>query len=244
MKLLKILFLFFITTTILYAQNDITPDKALDILKAGNLRFVSGNPLHPNCDQVRKMETSINGEKPIATVLSCSDSRVPVDIIFDTGIGDIFSVRVAGNVSGTDEVGSIEYSVEHLKCNLLLVLGHTKCDFVSSVVNNESLKSHVTEVADYIKPSADKARKLFPNLSGSLLINETIKLNIYQSIENIFAKSELLRQRVKSGKLLIEAGIYDIESGNIEWLGKHPDQAKFIFKGASEQKAKGSTDSL
>ena len=112
------------------AASGISADEALRLLKEGNSRYVDGKPQHPRQDRARRALTAAQGQHPLAAVLTCSDSRVPAEIIFDQGIGDLFVVRVAGNVAATDEIGSIEYAVDHLATPLVVVLGHTQCGAV------------------------------------------------------------------------------------------------------------------
>ena len=115
------------------AASGISADEAMRVLKEGNARYVEGKLQHPHQDRARRALTAAQGQHPLATVLTCSDSRAPAEIIFDQGIGDIFVVRVAGNVAATDEIGSIEYAVDHLAVPLVVVLGHSQCGAVTAV---------------------------------------------------------------------------------------------------------------
>ncbi|MBI5865537.1 MAG: hypothetical protein HZB38_13725 [Planctomycetes bacterium] len=111
----------------------ITPDEAQQRLTDGNQRFSTGAATNPRCDEARRAETAEKGQNPFATVLTCSDSRVCAERIFDQGVGDVFTIRVAGNVSDTDEIGTIEYGVGHLHTPLLVVMGHSSCGAVGAV---------------------------------------------------------------------------------------------------------------
>lgn len=205
-------------------------DQALNLLKEGNDRFVSGSLKRPNQDQARRSLTASKGQQPFATVISCSDSRVPVEMLFDSGIGDIFIVRVAGNVADVDEIGTMEYGVDHLVTPLLVVLGHTRCGAVTAVVQGAELHGSLPLLVDNIKPAVEKARAANPGATGDALVNEAIKANVWQVIEDTLKKSEIVQKRVKGGDLKIVGALYDIETGKITWMGPHPDQDKLIAK--------------
>ncbi len=211
---------------------------SLDSLRLGNNRFASELPAHPNQSKGRRFETAIEGQKPFATVLSCSDSRVPAEIIFDCGIGDIFTVRVAGNVAGDDEIASIEFGVGNLHTPVLVVLGHTKCGAVTSAVNGDNIEGLMHGLIQKIIPAVNKAKKANPKLHGDDLIYEAIKSNVYQSISDILKQSEEVRNLVKTGKLQVIGAIYDIKTGNIEWLGNHPDESNLVKLTTTEEKSK------
>ena len=206
----------------------ISSDQALSQLKEGNERFVGGAAKHPNQNAERRKETATKGQKPIATILSCSDSRVPVEILFDSGIGDLFIVRVAGNVADVDEIGSIEYGVDHLGTPILLVLGHTRCGAVTAVVENAQVHGSIPELVANIEPAVARVKSANPNMGKDAMINEAIQENAWQSIEDVFVKSEAVRKRVREGNLKVIAAIYDIESGKVTWMGPHPKEKAMV----------------
>jgi carbonic anhydrase len=210
--------------------SDMTSDKAIALLAEGNARFVADTRDYPNQDQSRRTLTSTKGQHPFATVIACSDSRVPVETIFDRGIGDIFVIRVAGNVIDTDEAGSIEYGVDHLATPVLVVLGHTHCGAVTAVVNNAPLHGNIPALVDNIVPAALKARDDHPELKGGALVDEAVKYNIWQAISDLFRTSSVTAGRVKHGKLKVIGAMYDIATGQVSWLGAHPDQKKLLAK--------------
>jgi carbonic anhydrase len=209
------------------AQN-ITPVEALAKLKEGNERFVTGKSLHDNADEARRADTVKNGQHPFVTVLGCSDSRVPIEVLFDQGIGDVFVVRVAGNVADTDEVGSVEYGVEHLGSPLLVVLGHTQCGAVTAVVTNAKVEGSIPRLIDNIRPAVLRAHRNNPKLKGKELIPAAVDSNVWQSIEDVFHRSAIVRELAAEGKLMVIGAVYDLESGRINWLGEHPDQEKLV----------------
>ncbi len=210
------------------AQSPATPDQALAQLKDGNLRYVRGVSMHPRQDQIRRTETVKNGQHPLATVVGCSDSREPLEIIFDQGVGDLFVVRVAGNVGGTDEVASIEYGTEHLSTPIVLVLGHTKCGAVTATVQKAAVEGSIPALINQIAPAVDQARAADPKATGDALVEKAIRANVHKTMADLFQKSQIVRHLVAEGKLKVVGGVYDLDSASIEWLGEHPDQAKFL----------------
>jgi carbonic anhydrase/ABC-type transporter Mla subunit MlaD len=205
-----------------------SPDEALATLKEGNARFAAGQSAHPRADSSRIVDTAQNGQHPSATVLTCSDSRVPVEHVFDQGIGDVFVIRVAGNVCDTDEIGSIEYGVDHLGTPLLVVLGHTKCGAVTAVTTNAVLHGNIPPLVDNIGPAVAKARAANPTLQGEALVPEAIKANCWQAIDDLFKSSPATRDKVKSGAVKVVAAVYDVANGRVEWLGAHPEQGRLL----------------
>lgn len=206
----------------------ISGDDALAKLKEGNARFSGGTVAHPNCDPARRSLTAAQGQAPFVTILSCSDSRVPVELLFDTGIGDVFVVRVAGNVADTDEIGSMEYGVDHLGTPLLVVLGHTKCGAVTATVQEAQVEGHIPSLIGKIEPAVEKAKADHPSLGRDALVEEAIKANVWQAIEDTLSQSEIIRKRAIAGKVKVVGALYDIEKGTVNFLGPHPDQAKIL----------------
>lgn len=198
------------------AQNT---DEALKLLKEGNARFVAMRMQHPNVSAERRVDTAVIGQKPFATILACSDSRVPVEAIFDRGIGDIFIVRVAGNIATDPSViGSIEYAAEHLNSPLLVVMGHTECGAVKAAISGPPLEGDIRVIQKMIEVVAAKVKKNHPALFGDGLMSAVVKENVLQTIEDILSKSEKIKRMVKEGKLKILPAVYDLKTGVVEWL--------------------------
>jgi len=218
----------------------ISADEALRILKAGNARYVEGKLQHPHQDRVRRALTAAQGQHPLATILTCSDSRTPPEIIFDQGIGDIFVVRVAGNVAATDEIGSIEYAVDHLAVPLVMVLGHSQCGAVSAVVDNAKLPPNIASLVAPIKPAVDKAREANPDAAKDVLLKAAITNNVWQAIEDMLRQSPIIREKARDNQVQVVGALYDLDSGQVQWLGPHPGQAKLVGakKGAAGKSGK------
>jgi carbonic anhydrase len=204
-----------------------TADQALATLRQGNERFASGQPTYPHESLMRRAEVAA-GQHPIATVISCSDSRVPPELLFDEGLGDLFIVRVIGNIGGADETGSAEYGVEHLGTPLLVVLGHTGCGAVTAAVNHLEVRGSIPPLLAHIQPAVQTARKAHPALRGNDLVPAAVEANVFHSMQELFARSEIIRAKVRSDKLKVVGAIYDLKSGQVNWLGAHPRQAALL----------------
>ena len=209
-------------------EQSVSANSALSMLQQGNERFVDGTMLHPNAGCERREETSTGGQHPFVTVLACSDSRVPVEMVFDQGIGDVFVVRVAGNVADTDEIGSIEYGAGHLKTPLVVVMGHTQCGAVTAVCTNAEVGGSIPLLVDNIVPAVTSARAAHPDASDTALVPFAIEENVWHSIEQLLENSSEVRELVHAGSCMVVGAVYDINSGTIHWLGPHPKQADFI----------------
>lgn len=220
------------------------PDKVLKMMQQGNDRFVAEKPLHPHLDKSRLTLAGQEnqGDFAYATVISCSDSRVPVEAIFDAGVMDIFVIRVAGNVCDTDEVGSIEYGLAHVNTPLMVVLGHTQCGAVTAVTHSVQGKGHALErnipaLVDNIEPAVRQAMAKYPHAQGDGIIPLAIEENVWTSIRDLFMKSPSTRQLVASGKVKVVGAVYDVSTGRVGWLkqaevdnilhevNSHPDRA-------------------
>ncbi|MFN0136839.1 MAG: carbonic anhydrase, partial [Phycisphaerae bacterium] len=207
-----------LTTCLLFAGDPPTSSggadagaEALRQLQIGHARFLCGKPDHPRAGSDRREDTFKGGQHPFAIFLSCADSRVPVEVIFDQGVGDVFVVRVAGNVTDKHQAGSIEYGVEHLHAPLVVVMGHRGCGAVAAAASNGHIEGNVGSIVDSIKPAVERAERANPGLKGDGLLAEAVKANVFLSVENLLKSSPMLSQLVKSKKLTIVGAVYDIE---------------------------------
>jgi carbonic anhydrase len=187
------------------------PDEALQKLLDGNQRFTQHHPSYPDQTEVRVREVA-QAQHPFATVLSCADSRVPVEIIFDQGIGDIFDVRIAGNIATPEAVGSIEYAVALLDTPLLMVLGHERCGAVTAAVKNEPLPGEIGSFVKAILPAVERVK----DQPGDAVDNAVVA-NVRYQIEQL-QQSSLLTERLQSGKLKIVGGRYDLDTGKVTMI--------------------------
>lgn len=199
--------------------------EVLDQLKAGNERFRTGRALGPHRDLERlKLAAGADqGNYALATVLSCADSRVPVELLFDTGVMDLFVVRVAGNVADTDEVGTIEYGLAHVNTPLLVVLGHTGCGAVKAVAlamqgQGHPLEKNIPPLVDNIGPAVKRAMRAHPEAKDAAVVPFAVEENVWQSVRDLFKKSAAARKMAAEGKVKVAGAIYDLATGEVRWL--------------------------
>lgn len=196
-----------------YAQGSITPTEALQRLKEGNQRFVRGQSTKPRQDFSRIKEVA-SAQFPFATIIGCSDSRVPNEIIFDQGLGDLFIVRTAGQVSTYASWGSVEFAEEILGTKLIVVLGHTQCGAVNAAVKLPEVPGHIITLINAIKPAVEVAKKSNPHD----LLDASIRENIRMQVEQLKALEPVLAKRVREGSIMIVGALYDLQTGQVEFL--------------------------
>ena len=194
------------------ASPSVSPDAALQKLVEGNQRFVQHRPQYPDQSETRLREVA-QSQHPFATILSCADSRVPAEIVFDQGIGNIFDVRIAGNIATPEAIGSIEYAVALLGTPLLMVLGHERCGAVTAAVQNKSLPGEISTFVKAILPAVKRVK----DRPGDTVDNAVVANVLYQ-IEQL-QRSPLLMEQLQSGKLKIIGGRYDLDTGRVMILG-------------------------
>ncbi len=199
-------------------QSRLTPDSVLAELQRGNLRFVEGNPLKR--DEKEALKYSLAGQHPKAYVLSCIDSRVTVEKIFDQGVGDIFVGRVAGNVATIEQIGGMEYACAVAKARLIVVMGHERCGAVKAAIKGDEL-GNLTSLLDGIQQRGlMKYKKDRPDNEKFFYeqINEIARNNVRHSIERIRAHSEILHKMETEGKIKIVGAFFSIHDGKVTFL--------------------------
>lgn len=211
-KVLALLFCLFVITGLVYAGME-QGDESLNKLLDGNKRFVTGELSKKDLSEGRRQEIA-KGQHPFASVLSCSDSRVPPEIVFDQGLGDIFIVRVAGNVVEKTTLGSIEYGVEHLHTPLLVILGHEQCGAVKAALESkEAPEGNIGAILKKIMPAVNKAKKAGKDNALQAAVQENIK-NTYRDV----LKSKIVSELVHEGKLKVVAAEYYLSTGKVEMI--------------------------
>lgn len=189
----------------------ITADEALQRLMEGNVRYIEGTPARPNQDKGRLMEVA-KGQKPFAIILGCADSRVPAEILFDQGIGDIFVVRVAGNVAQDPTViASLEFAVGALGAPLIMVLGHQYCGAVAAAVKGDALPGHLNSLVQAITPAVERSK----GQPGDALDN-AITANVQVIVEGLRTLGPILAEKVSSGALKVVGARYNLDNGIVE----------------------------
>lgn len=192
-----------------------SPEEAKQLLIDGNLRFTSGKPLSKDLSSTRRVDLMKNGQHPFAVILSCSDSRVPPELLFDQALGDLFVVRVAGNVVSPVELGSVEYAVEHLKTPLIVVLGHEECGAVTAAVQGGETNGSIGAIMNKIKPSVDQAKAM--GLTGKDVIEMSTELNM-QNAQRDIAKSQTIKEGLEVNKVKIISIKYDLDEGILKFI--------------------------
>lgn len=205
-----------------------SPLDALERLKAGNDRVAGDRPLHPHCDPAWRRRTFREGQHPFAVIVSCSDSRVPVELILDQGIGDLFVIRVAGNVVADHEMGSIEYAAEHFGVPVVVILGHRDCGAVTAVVKHARECGHIPHLVEHIQPAVQVAERLTLGRPDAERVAESVRQNVWHGMSDLLTGSVMVQALVRAQRLMVVGAIYDLETARIEWLGEHPDQAGLI----------------
>lgn len=213
-KILLFVFIVFISSCGQNGTNQQKDDlKPLDKLKIGNQRFVKGYPIHPDetLDRIRELK---KGQHPFAVVVGCSDSRIPPELIFDQGLGDIFTIRTAGNVIGDYELGSVEYAVEHLKCNLVVVLGHENCGAIQAFISsdNQRHEDHIQTIVDYIS-NEDEEKAILDSIKSNPDL--AVRANIKHGVFLLQNSTPILKHLVQSGKVAVIGAYYDLDSGKV-----------------------------
>jgi carbonic anhydrase len=184
-------------------------------MREGNRRYAVGQELSADISAQRRRAAAAD-QRPCAAVLACSDSRVPVEYLFDMGVGDLFVVRVAGNVIGMQEAGSLEYAVEHLHVPLLLVLGHTGCGAVSAALSGCAVGGAIGSLMKKIAPAVQRAQSR--GISGPDLMHAACVENVHQAISDLLSLSPAVKAAVDSGTVTVAGALYDIETGEVAGL--------------------------
>lgn len=195
------------------SKSDITNgDHALEELVAGNRRYVDSKQKHPNQTPRRRAELS-NTQQPFAVILGCADSRVPPEIIFDRGLGDLFIVRIAGNVINDMILGSIEYAADHLHTPLIMVLGHSKCGCVTAAIKGVNEQGHIAGLTEAIQPALNEAKE-----QPGDMVNNAARANAKIVAEQLKCSKPVLADLVSEGKLNVVPAFYDLDTGVVEIL--------------------------
>ena len=195
-------------------QASITPRKALEILKDGNTRFINNLKAHRNL--LEQVNETRDGQWPFATILSCIDSRTSAELIFDQGLGDIFSVRIAGNIVNTDILGSMEFACKVAGSKLIVVLGHSKCGAVKGACDHVEM-GNLTELLSKIQPAVyqEKETKEERNASNATFVENVAAINVKRSVKNIIERSNVLEQMIAKGEIGIIGAMHNIETGEV-----------------------------
>lgn len=195
-------------------QKDLNPDEALEILKQGNERFV--NNLKANRNLLQQVNETSTGQYPFATILSCIDSRTSAELIFDQGLGDIFSIRIAGNILNEDILGSMEFATKLIGTKIIVVLGHTKCGAIVGACNHMEM-GNLTTLLNKIQPAIFAEKEVKENRTGSneKFVKNVTNINVHLTLERIRRESPIIAELEQDHKIRLVGGMYDVESGKV-----------------------------
>jgi carbonic anhydrase len=202
------------------AEKGLSPDKAVEKLVKGNKRYYTGKMTHKNQGKKRRAETA-DGQQPFAVIVTCSDSRVAPEVVFDQGLGDIFVVRTAGNVIDDVAIGSIEYAVEHLGARLILVMGHKRCGAVKAVVDGAKVEGHLKAIVKKIKPAVNQAKK-----DKFELLDNSVRKNVLNVVKELEKSGPVLKKMTASKEVYIMPAYYDLDTGKVSPVSDKPVQPK------------------
>ena len=200
----------------------LTAQEALTRLQEGNKRFVEGKSTY-NTNDTRRRNELVDGQTPFAIILGCSDSRVPAEIVFDQGLGDLFVIRIAGNIVAPSQIGSIEFTVETFQTPLVVVLGHTRCGAVAATLNQirqpqASRSQHLRSIVERIRPAVEPLSEIRTDLTPEQLLERAIRSNIRMSVNQLRHGSSFLEEIHDSGSLWIVGAEYSLESGEVDFF--------------------------
>ncbi|OGP71739.1 MAG: carbonic anhydrase [Deltaproteobacteria bacterium RBG_13_58_19] len=193
-------------------KTTVTADQALKFLEDGNKRFVAARFDNAKKSDARRAEVA-KGQKPFAVIIGCSDSRVPPEVVFDQGLGDLFIVRLAGNIVDDAALGSIEYAVDHLGAPLIVILGHQRCGAVEATVQGGEAHGHIPILLKAIQPAVDQAK----GRPGDLLDN-AIRANVALVAAKLKGAAPILAPAVQEGKVKVVGAYYDLDTGKVSLL--------------------------
>jgi len=198
-------------------QRSVTPALALSFLKEGNQRFVNNLKAHGNL--LEQVNESKNGQFPFAAILSCIDSRTSAELIFDQGLGDIFSIRIAGNVISDDVIGSMEFSCRLAGSKLIVILGHSRCGAITGACKETEL-GHLTNLLAKVKPSIAYIKEKHTDVEIDSVegINLVASRHVEHTIEEVLNRSSILREMYENGDIGIVGAFYDVETGRVDFL--------------------------
>lgn len=198
-------------------RDKVTPSQALEILQQGNRRFTEN--VTANRDVRQLLNITKDKQHPFASILSCSDSRAPVEMLFDQALGDIFSVRLAGNIATNYGIASLEFGTKYLGSKLIVVLGHSSCGAIKAACDDFQ-DGHITQLIELIKPAVaqEKTEQQARNSGNSEFVSKVCELNIRHQLHQIVHQSEIVQQLLESRTIGLVGGVYDLSTGEVKFL--------------------------
>jgi carbonic anhydrase len=219
--------------------SSITAVEALQRLRDGNRRFVADNRAEDSLSSGARRNALVAGQKPIAIILGCSDSRVPAEIVFDQTLGDLFVIRVAGNIVAPSQIGSIEFAADRFGTQLVVVLGHSQCGAVEATVEqlerpSETRSPNQRLIVDRIRPSVQTLLETELRHDREALIGQAVRANIRASVDHLRHGSQILEQLIQEGCLLVVGAQYSLETGVVDFFEGLPEPGREPTRAATE----------
>ena len=213
-------------------RDSITPIDGIQLLKKGNERFV--NNLKMNRNLLQQVNETSDGQHPFAVILSCIDSRTSAELIFDQGLGDVFSVRIAGNIQNPDILGSMEFSCKVAGAKVVLVLGHTRCGAVKGACDHVKM-GNLTTLLEKLKPAVDGETSVTSdrNANNAVFVEKVASLNVRITKKQILKNSPILKEMIEKGEIALAGGMYDVETGIVDFYDDEIVTAETITKKAT-----------
>ena len=204
--------------------------EAMKRLREGNQRFVDGTPNENLACPITSRTDLVSGQDPFAVILGCSDSRVPLELVFDQGLGDLFVIRVAGNVVAPSQIGSVEFAVEQFRTRLIVVLGHSGCGAVSATIDQlnqpeENRSPNLSSIVNRIRPAVEALGPGASTMDRETLIERTVRSNVSASIRDLKAGSSIIRDIIENDHLRIVGAEYSLKTGEVDFFENAPDES-------------------
>lgn len=201
----------------------ISAREALDRLREGNARFVSSERNHDALTSERRRRKVAVAQEPFAVILGCSDSRVPAEIVFDQGLGDLFVIRVAGNIVAPSQIGSVEFAVERFHTRLVVILGHSNCGAITTTIEelgrrSEDQSRNLRSIVDRIRPSVASLLAANRQIAHEELVHQAVRANIRMSVNQLRHGSDILESAIQAGGLMVVGAEYSLETGVVEFF--------------------------
>ena len=208
----------------------IAAKEALALLRSGNQRFVSEDSSRDNFESRARRLALTAGQEPFATILGCSDSRVPVEIVFDQGLGDLFVIRVAGNIVAPSLIGSVEFAAEQFGTRLVVVLGHSSCGAVKATLQQllspvENQSRNLRSIVDFIRPGIQGLLTTDLRLDRERLLREAVRVNIIASVNHLRHGSQIIETLIQDAGLMVIGAEYSLETGVVDFFDELPSGA-------------------
>ncbi len=204
---------------------NLTPYQGFELLQEGNKRFI--NNLNKDHDHLELINQTREGQYPFAVILSCMDSRASAELVFDQGLGDLFSIRIAGNIVNNDILASIEYAVKYIGSKVLMVLGHTQCGAIKSAKAGVE-DGHITELLKRIKPSISKS--MLQEDDDYLFGDKVAYTNVENSLEEILTRSSIIKEMFQKGEIGLVGGVYNVDNGKVDFFKNLTKKKKEVNK--------------